>query len=946
MQKSNAKSKECVLELDDFATSLDAQSDLKITARSATGASVEFKSRLSDAPLSIEGRASLKEFNLTTLEPYYADLVGFEVERGQFSGNFNFRVELQPAPGLISVSRGKVQVTDLRALQLGELAGRQVDNEFLKIAEIEASGISWEFPGNKLFVNRIDIVDTQTTVWREKGGNVSVTQLLIPADITDEAGKADPTEDEASKAQATAQAQADSSRGLSPFSFEIGTVSYRDGQITWKEDPDEPERVLQIGVPSIEVQNFSSQNDQPIYVEALYYLGDEGSVKVKGEIVRNGFAVDLNLTADSVPLAAKRQFFAEPKRLVLNGGALNFEGTLRGGRDSDLTLEGDGTVDQLDGAIRGNPDFFLQAKHVDLDGLNWELFDDFLHVESIRLVEPVAKIVLIPTKQAPTPEETLRENTGRFSIARLTVENGHVRYHNSELTEAEPLVIDDLKAVLRDLSFEDRKPANGELSGEFAGGTVSLSGEAEFSRGLGPFSINLQAEGIDLDRLVPYFYSRPAAPALRLTRGIFSYDGELSCDREWSFAAAGDTTLRNYAFEWKPASNLDLTVEGRSIGIFESSYVQDKDRLDLGLIELSHPVVRLTRRSAGEGADLAASEESQSNASRGNAFAVALQRANIEEGELIWVDQSLESLVELPFTQVSIRLADWHIGQETPPPSLRVAAAMPGGELRLHGSLDPLDPRRATDLEFAVQGLALTSLSPYAHSGLGRAILSGTASMAGEWTIRAGQLEASNRVILRGLELGEGEDDGKSRFFSPNLMVSLLRGVSGEIDFMLPISGDLSQPRTHILPVVRSAVTGYFTDLAASPFRVVGNLLGFDEDLEAVDFEPGDFHLPANMRGRVEVIGELLIKRPTVSLNITPEVSPADFRALAASTEGRWVAADDLGRARVEAAKRHLVELHGIDKRRIEIQGFREVEGARQGLRFQLFSSSNQEINE
>jgi hypothetical protein len=163
---------------------------------------------------------------------------------------------------------------------------------------------------------------------------------------------------------------------------------------------------------------------------------------------------------------------------------------------------------------------------------------------------------------------------------------------------------------------------------------------------------------------------------------------------------------------------------------------------------------------------------------------------------------------------------------------------------------------------------------------VGRRIANGRLNLESDWTIQSSQLKASNKIVIEQLEFGDSVKSESAVSLPLDLAVTLLKGPNSVMDLSLPLSGDLSAPEVSVGQIVRTALVGLITNVASAPFKMLSGLVGTEQDLSTVNFEPGDSSLPSDMVARLNVLSTALKERPALKLAITPQISQADRKQL------------------------------------------------------------------
>jgi hypothetical protein len=193
------------------------------------------------------------------------------------------------------------------------------------------------------------------------------------------------------------------------------------------------------------------------------------------------------------------------------------------------------------------------------------------------------------------------------------------------------------------------------------------------------------------------------------------------------------------------------------------------------------------------------------------------------------------------------------------------------GAATIRGSLDVFDPRHLMDLEFDFRNIEMPNLTPYTVKFAGREIAEGSLDVDLSWSIRDGQLEAVNRMVINDLKLGDKVESPGAMSLPLDLAVALLTDTQGRIDLEVPVSGDLNDPQFRYAPLVFRALGNVLGKIVTAPFRFLASLLGGgaeETDLEFVGFLAGDAALQGPEAEDLGKLAEALAQRPELALQV------------------------------------------------------------------------------
>ncbi len=281
-------------------------------------------------------------------------------------------------------------------------------------------------------------------------------------------------------------------------------------------------------------------------------------------------------------------------------------------------------------------------------------------------------------------------------------------------------------------------------------------------------------------------------------------------------------------------------------------------------------------------------------------------------------------------------------------------------ELKLAGRFWPFQEAFSSDITGALTGLDLSSLSPYAVAHMGYALRRGQLDNRIDLRIDKGALEINNRLHISKLNIAEADPEKASEFSAGlamplDMALGLLKDGDGNIEFDMPVTGDLDAPEFSMSGVInlalgkalKMAAMNYVTN-ALQPLGTlvfVGKLLGKAMALrfKPLTFDAGSREINATGREYAEKIATMVSERPALKLTFCGVANSDDMaligeallteRPAGGGTEAeqggeRGAPAEpdpellkaralELARARGEALKAFFVEERGIDAGRL-----------------------------
>jgi hypothetical protein len=201
----------------------------------------------------------------------------------------------------------------------------------------------------------------------------------------------------------------------------------------------------------------------------------------------------------------------------------------------------------------------------------------------------------------------------------------------------------------------------------------------------------------------------------------------------------------------------------------------------------------------------------------------------------------------------------------------------------LTGTAAPMRAKPALNLALDFTNLDLATLTSYSGTYAGYAINRGLLTLQLSYKLEDDRLQGQNRIVITRMELGEKVESPKAVDLPLRLALALLTDENGVIDLGVGVEGDLDNPQFSVRGIIWKALRNVIVKAVASPFRLLGSLVGGSEteDLGVIDFDAGTDHINATSRERMGKLVQALAKRPTLQLRVIGHADPvADAAAM------------------------------------------------------------------
>jgi hypothetical protein len=486
-----------------------------------------------------------------------------------------------------------------------------------------------------------------------------------------------------------------------------------------------------------------------------------------------------------------------------------------------------------------------------------------------------------PAPAAESPAPPLHTEVGEVSLSRFAV----------DVLDQEPETPGKLRLSAIDLrvgQFAHPSDAPIDLGLQLAlneSGSLSVKGQVRPS---GAADLQVAIDRLALPWLQPWVAEQAR---VQLAKGVLqlagraryaprdkggpeiAFDGALSLD-QLSVAA--------------PATGKEL-VGWDGLSLTGIAYRSPPQTLQIGAIALRAPRGHAVKGADGK-LDLSglakesrAPAEAQAPPAKASApIKVAIGSFTVDRGAFDYTDRTLQPAFAVRLSQLKGRVQPiaWPDPART---KLELAGRLDAAPFQVRGDVTPRGGKQM-DLVSAIslKGWDLPPTSSYSIKYTGYPVTKGKLSLDLKYTIEKRKLQGANGVLVDQPTLGEHQDVEGATRLPVKLALAILTDRHGQLKVDLPVSGDLDDPKFGFGGVILGALLNLLEKVATSPFALLGGLFGGDEDPGSVDFAAGSSDLAEKEKGKLAKLGQALVDRPGLRLEIAGSVqTDADRAALA-----------------------------------------------------------------
>ena len=451
--------------------------------------------------------------------------------------------------------------------------------------------------------------------------------------------------------------------------------------------------------------------------------------------------------------------------------------------------------------------------------------------------------------------------------------------------------IEQLNLVVTNISNADGASfATSLSSGTRAGGVIGANGSITVLPQL-DVSLDLEIKDIALEVLHPYLKS---LADVSLDSGAFNMTGKMHSGVDDTLLLDGDMSIVDFLItetdggsrlgSWQrlAMSMVSLDLDASTLTIsevrmdqpFADIFIAEDGTVNLGRVEKG------VQTATGEETDAVAvaqpdAPQEEVGTEETPAMDVTIGRVILVDAAANFADFSLPLPFEAKIEKLNGSLTTISSSSSEPSEISLEGRVDEYGSVTVSGIVTPLAPALNTDLDVEFRNVDVPKFSAYTIPFAGREIATGKLDLDLGYTVKDGALVGENKIVFRELELGDAVPHPGAMSLPLGLAIALLKDPSGKIDIDLPVQGNVNDPEFRYGRVVLKALANLIVKIVASPFSLLGKLIGVESDeLEYINFPAGRSDLTPPELERTQKLAQALTMRPELALELPRVIDP------------------------------------------------------------------------
>ncbi|MFM2476522.1 DUF748 domain-containing protein [Celerinatantimonas sp. MCCC 1A17872] len=489
-----------------------------------------------------------------------------------------------------------------------------------------------------------------------------------------------------------------------------------------------------------------------------------------------------------------------------------------------------------------------------------------------------------------TPTQGKSQSPWQASIGEFGLDDGSVQFIDDDFGNGTRWNINQIALKTGQLSSDLSQSISYQLSLAIMGKTNKSAGQLTSTGEIIPGSQNVSAKlnvsDFDLTSLRAYL-----APYvnIELNSGKLSSNAKISFSPKQQLDYRGNIALNQLNVK-DDVTNQPL-LKWQKMAIHSIHFSQIQNLLDIKQIQFTKPFFRVIvtpKRQTNLSHLMVSSQATKQEASKAqkpkqtaaakpaaNPLKINIGKISLNQGSAFFADQSIT-----PNFASGIESLNGDISHLSSKPGTVAKVNLKGAidqyaPVTLRGEVNPLLSQPYLNLDLNFKNVELVSVSPYSGTYAGYYIDKGQLNLGLNYQLKDSQLLGKNHIVINQLQLGKASNSSQALNLPIKLAIALLQDRHGVIDLGVQVSGDVNDPSFGVGSIIWAAIKNVITKAVMSPFSLLAKLVGSDQQLNYVAFEPGLATLEKSEQQRLDKLAQALNKRPKLKVNVRGSVNLA-----------------------------------------------------------------------
>ena len=246
-----------------------------------------------------------------------------------------------------------------------------------------------------------------------------------------------------------------------------------------------------------------------------------------------------------------------------------------------------------------------------------------------------------------------------------------------------------------------------------------------------------------------------------------------------------------------------------------------------------------------------------------------IKKLRIYNGDIKFHDFSKSEIFSLEFYPLTVRADSIDKNHKRVNLSLK-SAIKPFGNVSVFLNINPKDSSDFI-MKYSLKKLPVSLFNPYIISISSFPLDRGTLEFNGYWDVRKGIIKSTNHLVIIDPRTAKGIKNKDLKWIPIPLILSFIREKGNVIDYEIPITGNLKDPKFHLHYVIFDLLKNIFVKPPTTPYRLqIKNAEAEIEKSFSLKWGTRQTVIPPDQKKFIEKTCDFLVKTPGATIKVHP----------------------------------------------------------------------------
>ncbi len=244
-----------------------------------------------------------------------------------------------------------------------------------------------------------------------------------------------------------------------------------------------------------------------------------------------------------------------------------------------------------------------------------------------------------------------------------------------------------------------------------------------------------------------------------------------------------------------------------------------------------------------------------------------VSRFSINEGKVEFMDHTLDEEFNLRLSSLGLDVQQVNPSKGRATVELNTAINQKGF-MKATVDVNPLD-LLDFDITYELKNVAVVDYNPYSVFNIAYPFTKGKFNYSGTCSVKNHQIKMDNKIFIERIYAGKRVQNKTAVKLPIKLALAIMRDKDGNINLVVPVEGDLSDPKFNWWKVAMQVLKNLLVKAAAAPANLFASVFGGkEEDFKELKFDYDQVALTEKQVEKFQAITKVLEEKPELTLEL------------------------------------------------------------------------------